>query len=140
MTIYWTFDEGMHPSSDNLTTLELAKILEGKYSIVKKWEEEMLEEFMAKIYEEMSKYKRLSVPKLRQWLKNHWWLYGVREGLFGGKNTIGGAAHKRSLRSGKAVPFVDTGTYARSFTPEFVFTKEEERILGAFLELNTKPY
>lgn len=140
MTIYWTFDEGMHPSSDNLTTLELARILEGKYAIVKKWEEEMLEEFMAKIYEEMSRYKRLNVPKLRQWLKNHWWRYGVREGLFGGQNTIGGAAHKRSKRSGKVVPFVDTGTYARAFSPEFVFTKKEEEILGVFLELNTKPY
>lgn len=139
MTIYWTFDEGMHPSSDTLTTLELARILEGKYHIVELWEAEMLPEFMSKLRDEIKMYKRLNVPKLRQWLKNHWWRYGVREGLFGGKNTIGGAAHKRSQRSGKAVPFVDTATYARSFTPEFVFSKEEEKILGMFLELNTKP-
>lgn len=140
MTIYWTFDEGMHPNSDSLTTLELAKILEGKYKIVKQWEEEMVEDFLAFVVAEIENYKRINVPKLRQWLKNHWWRYGVREGLFGGKNTIGGAAHKRMKRSGKAVPFVDTGTFARSFSPEFEFTKEEVKILSVFLELNTKPY
>lgn len=140
MTIYWTFDEGKHPNSDSLTTLELAKILEGKYKIVKQWEEEMVEDFLAFVVAEIENYKRINVPKLRQWLKNHWWRYGVREGLFGGKNTIGGAAYKRAKRSGKAVPFVDTGTFARSFSPEFEFTKEEVKILSVFLELNTKPY
>lgn len=139
MRIYWTFDEGLHPNSDSLTTLELAKILEEKYSIVEKWENDMIEPFMKFMSEEIQRYRRLSVPKLRQWLKNHWWRYGVREGLFGGAVSLKGAARKRSERSGKVAPFVDTGTYARSMSPEFEFDEKEKKALGFFLQFDAMP-
>lgn len=115
--IDFTFDETLHPSSTTLTTLDLAKILEGEYHIIQTFCETITPLLKERMQEMLKVQGKLNEQKLQSFIEAEWFKYG-RSGKFGtGLNLKFTAAKKRSERSGKEVPFVDTGTYLNSMKP-----------------------
>lgn len=117
MRIDYTFPELKHPNFDG-EILELARILEGKYHI--------LREFSKKVRPKLEKYaKKVLMRKnakiellLQEYLKNEW-----RNYIITGQAGFSVAAQKRGDPA-----YVDTSAYYLGCQPVCILTEKEKRL------------
>lgn len=114
MKVTFNWHDTIHPNSDNLSTVELAQILEDKYNIVEnfsKYAEPLIDK---KIVEWLLSGRRVITSRINNELQQMW-----REYARAGKLGVSKAAEDRGDPA-----FVDTSTYMLNMMPMVKFDKD----------------
>ena len=112
ISIHFLEPDRLHTGSDNLTTAELAYILEKKYKLIDRFTKSIknklyqrVEVIISRNMDKPTKWEFLFNRDLSGWLQNEWREF-INKGNYG---VITKSSQKRGTQ-----PFVDTGDYFKS--------------------------
>lgn len=115
MTLSYNVPETAHPNSTQLSTYQIALILESKYHILQEFTEANIELIKKRIWEQF-KRGRVDEVSLNEYVKMLW-----REWMVDGKTKW----RTRASQERGDPSFIDTATFYLSVYPEVQFTEQE---------------
>lgn len=119
MRIDFHWPESVHPSSDELSVVELAKIFEENQKIAKNFVDYISKKLDDYIKGKAIKGQPIIIQQVESWLQNEWRSYGLA-----GKFGVSRLAEEQGRR-----PFIDTNTYMTSMIVSISFTDREKSLL-----------
>lgn len=119
MKISFDYPLIIHPNSDDLSVVELARILEKRNEICLNFSKYITKKLNQRLINLIKHGVEISELDLQSWIKNEWAEYGL-SGKFG--------KSLKAIKEGRQ-PFIDTGTYMEGMQPFIIWNKEELKYL-----------